>query len=141
MNKANNKLRGFKLPELLLFGLHSLSVHQECVAFLKNADHCLSGVQLDFISVIVKVTGGAVIRSFFPGNMNAFPISKKPAVAGIVVALKRKITFLVPDFIIGILNQQVFKRELFVISQINVRAVALSRYILVSVIKSCLLII
>ena len=68
---------------------HSAIRLAECkiVSFCHNADHGLSGIQKDFISVIIKVFGGGVVAVFLPGDMNSFPVSEEPSVPGGVVTL------------------------------------------------------
>ena len=108
----------------LILIFNSLSVYREGIAILNNADHCFSCVKLDLISVIIKVSGSAIIRSFFPGYVNSLSICEKPAVPGGIVALEGKIALLISYLIISILNQQIFFLFLFIIGQVNMGTVA-----------------
>lgn len=119
-----------------LFGFNGLVIHIEGIAFLQNADHGLSGVQPDFVAVVIIISGSAVVRGFFPCDMNSLAIGKEPSVSCIVVALERQISLIISCLVVGALNQDVLECKLFIICKVNVGTVAVAAQVLVSVIQS-----
>lgn len=101
---------------ILLYLLsHIYSVISELVAVLHDADHGLSGIELDFISVVVIESGGFVVRGLFPGNMDALAIGEIVSVLGIVMYLEGEIAVIISYLIVGKLYQNVLERELRVV--------------------------
>lgn len=98
-------------------------IHEEGVPVFYDTDHRFTGIQFDFVSVVIIVSCRAVIGGFFPGNMDAPAVRKIPAVSCCIMALEGEITFLVTHFKVGILNQDIFEGQLFIIGFVDMWAV------------------
>ena len=91
------------------------SVISELVAVLHDADHGLSGVKLDFVSVVVIEFGGFIVAGLFPGNVDALAVGEIVAVLGVVMNLEGQIAIVVSHLVVGKLYQHVLERQLGVV--------------------------
>ena len=112
---------------ILLYLLsHIYSVVSELVAVLHDADHGLSGIKLDFVSVVVIEFGGFIVAGLFPGNVDALAVGEIVAVLGVVMNLEGQIAIVVSHLVVGKLYQHVLERQLGVVEgRVNMRLTVL----------------
>ena len=79
---------------------------------LGNPDIGFAGIELDFISIIIIISGRRVIGGFGPGDMNAPALGKVITISGGINGLEGKVSLGVPFGPLGILNDHVGKGEL-----------------------------
>ena len=93
-----NRWAGPPLP--LLHGRTVLFVVAKGISVFYNTNHGLSGVQLNFIAVVIIELCRFVIRRLFPVDMDASAVGEIIAVPFGVMYLEGKITVLIPYFLI-----------------------------------------
>ena len=101
------------------------SAEGEVIAFFHDTDHGFPRIQYDFVTVVIIVSGGAVVAFLLPFYMDSPAVGKKPSVPCGVMALKGQIAF--PQILIfGILDQDVFESQLLAVSSVYMGAVTAS---------------
>ena len=67
-------------------------VEGEIIAVFHDTYHSFSCIQSNFITIVIVIFCGTVVRSLLPGDVDAFAVCEKPAVTCRIVALESQIT-------------------------------------------------
>ena len=110
------------------------------LSFFYDTDICLTGIDLNFITVIVIEFGRSKVTFFFPCHMDTFAVCEVVAVLCGIVALEGQIAFFVSRFIVCELYKDVFECELGIGCAVHVFRIALL-HTLETVVKSVFLIV